>query len=76
MDYSEARFRKQANGCHQQAALAVNPLDKDAWLLLADDWIKMAQAASFKGTEQNHGPSFQGKVIEVAKIRKGQPNQL
>ncbi len=53
-----ARFRKQANGCHQRAALAVNPVDKGAWLLLADDWIKMAQAASSQ-TEQNHAPSFQ-----------------
>jgi hypothetical protein len=39
------RFRKHANGCHQQAVRAINPLDKEAGLLLADDWIRMAQAA-------------------------------
>ena len=39
------RFRRHADGCHQKAGRAINPLDKEAWLLLADDWIKMPQAA-------------------------------
>lgn len=52
MEYSDGmsgedveRFRKHADGCHQRAQRAINPLDKEAWLLLADDWIKLAQAA-------------------------------
>lgn len=40
-----ARFRKQADECRQQAEQAINPLDKEAWLRLAGEWIKLAQAA-------------------------------
>jgi hypothetical protein len=43
------RFRRQADGCYRQATLAINPLDREAWLLLANDWIKMAQAAEQNG---------------------------
>jgi hypothetical protein len=41
MEYSDGmsaedveRFRKHADGCHQRAQRAINPLDKEAWLLL------------------------------------------
>jgi hypothetical protein len=40
-----ARFRKQADQCHEQAERAINPLDKEPWLRLAGDWTKMAQDA-------------------------------
>jgi hypothetical protein len=37
-----ARFRQQANECREQAAKAVNPLDKEAWLRVAEEWLKLA----------------------------------
>ncbi|MBR0975666.1 hypothetical protein [Bradyrhizobium japonicum] len=40
-----ARFRAQADECRQLAERAVNPLDKEAWLRLAGEWIKLAQNA-------------------------------
>lgn len=43
-----ARFREQANECREQAERAVNPLDKEAWLRLAGEWTKMAQAAELR----------------------------
>ena len=42
-DYA-ARFRKQAEECREQAVKAVNPIDKEAWLRLAEDWLKMASS--------------------------------
>jgi hypothetical protein len=38
------RFRKQAGECREQAAKAVSPLDKEAWLRVAEDWIKLAMS--------------------------------
>ena len=43
-DYAD-RFRKQAEEARQQTEKAVSPLDKEAWLRLAGDWIKLAQSA-------------------------------
>ena len=37
-----ARFRKQAEECREQAAKAVSPLDKEAWLPVAEEWLKLA----------------------------------
>jgi hypothetical protein len=37
-----ARFRKQAEESREQAAKAVSPLDKEAWLRLAEEWLKLA----------------------------------
>jgi hypothetical protein len=39
------RFRTQAKECLQLAERAINPLDKEAWLRLAGEWIRMAQEA-------------------------------
>ncbi|KJC52198.1 hypothetical protein UB31_09655 [Bradyrhizobium sp. LTSP849] len=47
-----ARFRAQADECRQQAERAVSALDKEAWLRLAGEWIKLAQnAAGDRGSE-------------------------
>jgi hypothetical protein len=35
---------KQAEECREEAAKAVNPLDKEAWLRLAEEWLKMASS--------------------------------
>ena len=37
------RFRKEAEECREQAAKAISPLDKEEWLCLAAEWIKLAQ---------------------------------
>jgi hypothetical protein len=44
-DQDIERFRAQADECRAQAERAMNPLDKERWLRLAGDWIKMAQDA-------------------------------
>jgi hypothetical protein len=36
------RFRKPADECREQAAKAVSPLDKESWLPVAEEWIKLA----------------------------------
>ena len=40
-----ARFRKQAEECRELAAKALSSLDKEAWLRLAEDWLKLAVSA-------------------------------
>jgi len=38
------KFRKQADECREQAAKAYSPLDKEAWLRVAEEWIKLAMS--------------------------------
>jgi hypothetical protein len=40
-----ARFRRQAEEAREQAAKAISPLDKEAWLQVAEDWFKLAVSA-------------------------------
>jgi hypothetical protein len=44
-----ARFRKQADECREQAAKALSPLDKEAWLRVAEEWIKLAMSVEGRG---------------------------
>jgi hypothetical protein len=46
-----ARFRKQAEECREQAAKALSPLDKEAWLRVAEEWLKLALAADGRRRE-------------------------
>jgi hypothetical protein len=39
------RFRKQAKEAQEQAAKSISPLDKEAWLRVAKDWLKLATSA-------------------------------
>ena len=39
------RFREEAEKCRQQAARAVSELEREEWLRLAADWIKLAEQA-------------------------------
>jgi hypothetical protein len=39
------RFRKQAEEAREQAARAYSPLDKEAWLRVAEEWLKLALSA-------------------------------
>jgi hypothetical protein len=36
-------YRKNADDCREQAAKALHPLDKERWLKLAEDWLKLAK---------------------------------
>jgi hypothetical protein len=44
-DQDIARFRAQAEDCRQHAERAISLLDKESWLRLAGEWIKLAQDA-------------------------------
>jgi hypothetical protein len=50
MSDDAARFRKQAEEARQYAEKAISPLDKEAWLRVAGEWIKLAESA-----ERGHG---------------------
>jgi hypothetical protein len=40
------RFRQEAEECRKLAERSVSHLDKEAWLRLAADWIKLAEEAA------------------------------
>jgi hypothetical protein len=42
MDDDSAKYRKQADECREQAGKAYSPLDKEAWLRVAGEWLKLA----------------------------------
>ena len=44
-DTDADRFRKKAEECSQQAESSVSQLEKEYWLRLAADWIKLAENA-------------------------------
>jgi hypothetical protein len=46
-----ARFRQQAEECRQQAEKAISPLDKEAWLRTASEWIELAQSAEQRDSQ-------------------------
>ena len=39
------RFRSEAEKCHHMATKAISEPDKEGWLELAAEWIKLAQDA-------------------------------
>jgi hypothetical protein len=40
-----ARYREQAEQALQFAEKSINPLDREVWLRVADEWFKLAQSA-------------------------------
>jgi hypothetical protein len=45
-DHDEAaKFRKQAEEAKEYAAKAISPLDKEAWLKVAQEWLRLAVSA-------------------------------
>jgi len=44
-DTEADRFRKQAEDARQMAAKAISPLDAATWLRIAEEWLRLAQAA-------------------------------
>jgi hypothetical protein len=51
MSDDAARFRKQAEECREQAAKAISPLDKEAWLRTAGEWLKLVASADERPPE-------------------------
>ena len=39
------KYRERAEECRIMAGKALSPLDKEAWLQLAADWLRMVQMA-------------------------------
>jgi hypothetical protein len=37
-------FRQNAVECQEQAGTSINPLDRQHWLKLAEQWLKLAEA--------------------------------
>ena len=43
------QFRRQAQDCKERAAGARDPIDEDAWLKLAEEWLAFARASEAAG---------------------------
>jgi hypothetical protein len=50
------RFRKEAEECRRLAERSVSQPDKESWLRLASDWIKLAEAAEERRMKFWPGP--------------------
>jgi uncharacterized alpha-E superfamily protein len=48
------QFRRQAQDCKDRAAGARDPIDRDAWLKLAEEWLALAR--SNKAAEDLQNP--------------------
>ena len=48
-DTDAKQFRKEAEECRALAEKATSPQDRDEWLRLAAEWIKLAQEAESRG---------------------------
>ncbi|MBR1235407.1 hypothetical protein [Bradyrhizobium sp. AUGA SZCCT0182] len=64
MSDDAARFRNQADECREQAERAINPLDKERWLRLSEEWLKMTASA-----EKDNGkpPQLAGSCWQMGK---------
>ena len=49
-----ARFREEHEECRAQAATANSSSAAEQWLLFAEEWLKLAQAAE---AQQRHAPT-------------------
>jgi hypothetical protein len=47
-----ARFRKQAEEARQHAERAISLLDKEAWLKVAGEWTKLAEAVEHRADKR------------------------
>jgi hypothetical protein len=43
----QKKFRREAEQCQLNAGKQKSPIDREAWLRLVKDWIKLAQAEEF-----------------------------
>ena len=47
------QFHRQAQNCKDRAAGARNPIDSDAWMKLAEEWLALANANDAARDVQN-----------------------
>jgi len=47
-----ARFRQQAKECVEQAERSISHLDKETWLRVAAEWLKLAQSSEDRDGKQ------------------------
>jgi len=53
-DIEPDKFRREAEECWRNAEQALNPIDREAWLRLAEDWMKLARGEDLKpGSKQS-----------------------
>jgi hypothetical protein len=41
-------YRNQAEDCRVKATMSFSQLDKDAWLVLAADWTRLAESTEWR----------------------------
>ena len=44
-DIESDKFRRKAEECRRNAEQASNPIDREAWLRLAEDWMELVRRA-------------------------------
>jgi hypothetical protein len=59
LDVDSNRFRREAGECRRNAEHARNPSDREAWLRLAEDWMKLAY-----GEDVKHG----SKPLQLVRV--------
>ena len=47
-DIKTNKFRREAEECRRNAEQAMKPVDRDAWLRVADDWMKLARGEDLR----------------------------
>ena len=47
-DIEPDKFRREAAECRRNAEQARTPIDREAWLRLAEDWVKLARGDDLK----------------------------
>jgi hypothetical protein len=47
-DIETDKFRREAKECRRNAEQARGPIDREAWLRLAEDWMKLARGEDMK----------------------------
>jgi len=45
-ELDKERYRAESEECRRFAEQATSPLDKEAWLRLAAEWLKLAESVS------------------------------
>ena len=51
MSEDATQYRERAEEARQLAEKFINPLDKEAWLRVAGEWLKLAQNAEMQARE-------------------------
>jgi hypothetical protein len=52
MSEDATQYRERAEEARQLAEKFINPLDKEVWLHVAGEWLKLAQNAEMQAKEQ------------------------